>query len=278
MGTFRESDIGIGTVVAGSAAFNVLFVIGMCSIFAKDVLTLTWWPLFRDSTYYAVGLVVLSMLAGVCSKGHITWWEAAILLGMYVGYVVLMAFNRKLYTLLTGKELVLGGEDDSSEPLLGQETSDQQHEEGYTSFRPDGKGEIVEEENSELYTASQKHLLSKIGQMFDDLDPENAGVLNRNEFFGLLMRLEPIMTEADVEEALEDAFESGTKEEITFEKFTEWYYARLSQKEKGAQDEARGSILEALMPPQEKEATAWLKYLISLPLLAAFTFTVPDVR
>merc|ERR1719291_1184253 len=201
MGTFRESDIGIGTVIVGSAVFNVLFVIGMCSIFAKDVLTLTWWPLFRDSTYYAVGLVVLSMLAGVCSKGHITWWEAAILLGMYVGYVVLMAFNRKLYTLLTGKELVLGGEDDVSKPLLGQESSEQQHDEGYTSFRPDGKGE----------------------------DHANK---SQNE-----------------------------------ESMKEW----------GGEEDAQGSICEALMPPQEKVATAWLKYLVSLPLVAAFTFTVPDV-
>eukprot|EP00585_Thalassiosira_rotula_P011154 CAMPEP_0196159006 /NCGR_PEP_ID=MMETSP0910-20130528/46103_1 /TAXON_ID=49265 /ORGANISM="Thalassiosira rotula, Strain GSO102" /LENGTH=794 /DNA_ID=CAMNT_0041423919 /DNA_START=913 /DNA_END=3297 /DNA_ORIENTATION=+ len=112
VGTFKQSDIGIGTIV-GSAVFNVLFVIGMCSILSKEVLTLTWWPLFRDTSYYAVGLIVLSVLAGVVSKGIIYWWEALILLVMYFGYVLLMYYNRKLYTKLTGKELVLPGESDN---------------------------------------------------------------------------------------------------------------------------------------------------------------------
>ena len=112
VGTFQQSDIGIGTIV-GSAVFNVLFVIGTCSILSKEVLTLTWWPLFRDSAYYATGLIVLSMLAGVVSAQEIYWWEALILLAMYVGYVVLMAYNRELYTFLTGKTLVLAGEQEN---------------------------------------------------------------------------------------------------------------------------------------------------------------------
>ncbi|CAE7346526.1 Slc24a1, partial [Symbiodinium sp. KB8] len=44
------SNVGFGTIV-GSAVFNVLFVIGMCAIFSREVLALTWWPLFRDSTF-----------------------------------------------------------------------------------------------------------------------------------------------------------------------------------------------------------------------------------
>merc|ERR1719291_679989 len=57
----------------------------MCSLLSKDVLTLTWWPLFRDSSYYAVGLIVLSLLVGVFGEGEVVWWEALILLGMYIG-------------------------------------------------------------------------------------------------------------------------------------------------------------------------------------------------
>jgi len=115
VGTFQQSDIGIGTIV-GSAVFNVLFVIGMCSLLSKEVLTLTWWPLFRDSSYYALGLLVLSLVAGVLGKGQIVWWESLILLSMYVGYVTLMYFNRKLYTMLTGKDLVLPGESEDTAP------------------------------------------------------------------------------------------------------------------------------------------------------------------
>ena len=117
VGTFQQSDIGIGTIV-GSAVFNVLFVIGMCSILSKEVLTLTWWPLFRDSTYYALGLVVLSIFIGVVSQGKVYWWEASILLVMYVGYVVLMYFNQKLYKKLTGKAVHPQEEDEMTTSLL----------------------------------------------------------------------------------------------------------------------------------------------------------------
>ena len=109
VGTFQESDIGIGTIV-GSAVFNVLFVIGVCSMLSKEVLQLTWWPLFRDCCYYAIGLTVLAVLVGVSSKGVVSWWEALILFAMYFGYVIIMKYNKQLYKKLTGKDLVLGSE------------------------------------------------------------------------------------------------------------------------------------------------------------------------
>lgn len=53
-------DVGIGTIV-GSAVFNILFVISMCAIFSKTVLVLTWWPLFRDVTFYSLILISLML-------------------------------------------------------------------------------------------------------------------------------------------------------------------------------------------------------------------------
>jgi Ca2+/Na+ antiporter len=47
---FKSLDVGIGTIV-GSAVFNILFVIGMCTLFSKTVLQLTWWPFFRNRTF-----------------------------------------------------------------------------------------------------------------------------------------------------------------------------------------------------------------------------------
>jgi len=109
IGTFKQSDIAIGTVL-GSQVFNVLLVIGVCSLLSKEVLTLTCWPLFRDMSYYALGLLVLSVVVGVVTKGEIYWWEALILLGMYLGYVILMYYNQALHKKLTGKALVSAGE------------------------------------------------------------------------------------------------------------------------------------------------------------------------
>ena len=63
IGTFQQSAVGFGTIV-GSAVFNVLFVIGMCAVFSKSPLELTWWPLARDCSYYAVSLLVLAVFFG----------------------------------------------------------------------------------------------------------------------------------------------------------------------------------------------------------------------
>lgn len=83
-------DVGIGTIV-GSAVFNILFVIGMCAIFSKTVLNLTWWPLFRDCSFYSVSLIILIMFF---RDNIIERYEAAILLCIYFCYVSFMKFNQ----------------------------------------------------------------------------------------------------------------------------------------------------------------------------------------
>ena len=83
------SDVGIGTIV-GSAVFNILFVIGMCALFSKTVLHLTWWPLFRDCTFYSISL--LTLIAFFIDE-KIEWWESLILFLVYVSYVLFMKIN-----------------------------------------------------------------------------------------------------------------------------------------------------------------------------------------
>jgi len=83
------SDVGIVTIV-GSAVFNILFVIGMCALFSKTVLHLTWWPLFRDCAFYSISLLTL---IGFFLDERIEWWEAACLLSIYFCYVGFMKIN-----------------------------------------------------------------------------------------------------------------------------------------------------------------------------------------
>ncbi|XP_077004174.1 sodium/potassium/calcium exchanger 2 isoform X2 [Tamandua tetradactyla] len=84
-----HSNVGIGTIV-GSAVFNILFVIGMCALFSREILNLTWWPLFRDVSFYIVDLI---MLITFFLDNVIMWWESLLLLTAYFGYVVFMKFN-----------------------------------------------------------------------------------------------------------------------------------------------------------------------------------------
>lgn len=108
-----RTDVGFTTIV-GSAVFNVLFVIGMCAMFSKDVLVLTGWPITRDSLYYSMTLLVLACLyrygsgpvvvndvitgKDVESARAIEWWECMLQFILYLGYVLLMKFNQPLKT------------------------------------------------------------------------------------------------------------------------------------------------------------------------------------
>lgn len=98
---FARNNVGIGTIV-GSAVFNILFVIGMCALFSKTVLHLTWWPLFRDVTFYSIDLVVLIIFF---RDGVIYWWQALILFLLYIAYVVLMKYNSQVENFVKTKIL-----------------------------------------------------------------------------------------------------------------------------------------------------------------------------
>eukprot|EP00437_Effrenium_voratum_P043291 CAMPEP_0181470234 /NCGR_PEP_ID=MMETSP1110-20121109/38444_1 /TAXON_ID=174948 /ORGANISM="Symbiodinium sp., Strain CCMP421" /LENGTH=589 /DNA_ID=CAMNT_0023595195 /DNA_START=88 /DNA_END=1858 /DNA_ORIENTATION=- len=88
--TIANNDIGFGTIV-GSAVFNILFVIGLCGYVAKGNIDLTWWPLFRDCSYY---IISLGLLAYFVSDQRVLAWEAAVLFALYIVYVLFMLVNR----------------------------------------------------------------------------------------------------------------------------------------------------------------------------------------
>ncbi|KAM3861623.1 sodium/potassium/calcium exchanger 4 [Diretmus argenteus] len=95
-----HGDVGVGTIV-GSAVFNILCIIGVCGIFAGQVVVLTWWSVFRDSSYYI--LSVLALIAFIYDE-KIVWWESLVLVVMYVGYIVIMKFNSSMQNFFTGKK------------------------------------------------------------------------------------------------------------------------------------------------------------------------------
>ncbi|XP_043953610.1 sodium/potassium/calcium exchanger 2-like isoform X2 [Gambusia affinis] len=93
-----HSNVGIGTIV-GSAVFNILFVIGMCAIFSKEILNLTWWPLFRDVSFYILDLIMLIIFF---LDNIITIWESITLLSAYAAYVIFMKFNSTVEGFVKG--------------------------------------------------------------------------------------------------------------------------------------------------------------------------------
>lgn len=94
-----HGDVGVGTIV-GSAVFNILCIIGVCGIFAGQVVMLTFWAVFRDSFYYI--LSVIALIAFIYDE-MIVWWESVVLVVMYAGYILVMKFNSSMQKLFSGK-------------------------------------------------------------------------------------------------------------------------------------------------------------------------------
>ena len=67
------------------------------SIIRMQTLNLDWRPLFRDAFVYGLSI---SIFIGFAWDGMFQWWEALILLLLYVGYIAIMKFNPYLMKLL----------------------------------------------------------------------------------------------------------------------------------------------------------------------------------
>jgi len=229
--TFEESDAGFGTII-GSAVFNVLFVIGMCALFAKESLNLTWWPLARDCVFYTIGLVVVALFIGTSSKNEIELWEALVLFGMYFLYILLMYFNQSLnlwvsdkigycsdaesrqltlnphYTNMIGKQLLLN-----------------------TNFRVPGTFRVgiqylmLSDDDRYQSWVSARAVLDMAGdvkQTFENLDTNNDGELDVKELGQLLKGIDFPFKEEEVEKLMVELDENKDGR-VDFDEFASWY-------------------------------------------------------
>ncbi|XP_063595342.1 probable sodium/potassium/calcium exchanger CG1090 [Penaeus indicus] len=89
-----KDDIGISGVI-GSAVFNIMFVISVCALFAGQVIVINWWPLIRDSTFYCIS--ICGLLLTIYNE-KVNWYESVFLLLLYVLYIVMMFYNKRLET------------------------------------------------------------------------------------------------------------------------------------------------------------------------------------
>ncbi|GMT10850.1 hypothetical protein PFISCL1PPCAC_2147, partial [Pristionchus fissidentatus] len=87
-----QDNVGIGTIV-GSATFNILCVLAFCTLFSREILQLTWWPLFRDMSFYIFALFLLVVFF---SDEKVAWHEALSMLIVYILYGIFMKYNEQL--------------------------------------------------------------------------------------------------------------------------------------------------------------------------------------
>ncbi|XP_031448937.1 sodium/potassium/calcium exchanger 4 isoform X2 [Phasianus colchicus] len=102
-----HGDVGVGTIV-GSAVFNILCIVGVCGLFAGQVVCLTQWAVFRDSVYYTLSVVILIVFI---YDEKIEWWESLILIIMYSFYILIMKYNVRMQNFFTLKSKNVGNGD-----------------------------------------------------------------------------------------------------------------------------------------------------------------------
>lgn len=95
IGTFvTKSDLGVGTVV-GSGVYNTPGVSACDGLAAGRAIPIDRWPLLRDSGVYVTALAVLAVIS---NDNVIVWYEALIMLFMYVGYFLFLFTQGKIMT------------------------------------------------------------------------------------------------------------------------------------------------------------------------------------
>lgn len=87
-----QESLGAGTIV-GSAIFNILIIISMSALLAREVLVLDWRPLLRDSLWYSWAIVVLTYSVW---DGTIDVLESSVMVASYALYIAYMTQNARI--------------------------------------------------------------------------------------------------------------------------------------------------------------------------------------
>ena len=261
IGTFTGSSVGFGTIV-GSAVFNVLFVIGACAMASKEILELTAYPLARDATWYTICLGFLAYFfannpSDTVTKNQVTpdgpqdfieFPEALIQFLLYIGYVVIMANNKKLKAWFNGKFVDKEGAEvqDSKEKTDGDvempnmaENPLQEEKASVGDTGEDDNDDGVRVQgyfnasifklmtqktsmNSTLAAFAVAKIKGSMRETFDELDEEKNGKIEVQNVKHLLERMGGNHSEDQVKKYMEE-LDTDKSGDISFEEFSVWY-------------------------------------------------------
>uniref|UniRef100_A0A8C7BFB7 Sodium/potassium/calcium exchanger 1 n=1 Tax=Neovison vison TaxID=452646 RepID=A0A8C7BFB7_NEOVI len=303
-----HSNVGIGTIV-GSAVFNILFVIGTCALFSREILNLTWWPLFRDVSFYILDLIMLIIFF---LDSLIAWWESLLLLLGYAFYVFTMKWNKQVEVWVkeqlsrrpVAKVMALGdlskegevAEAESTGEVTGEEAEapgrgeNGQQGEGETQL--EGEGEIEAEGESEECDPGGE--LQAEGEAADDgggegeLQAEDGEMKsdegeNEEQELNAECKSEAKSDEKDRDaegggegHGSEDEKEEEEEEEEEEEDEEEEEEVEEEEEEEEEEDEEANEEPLSLEWPETRKKQAI--YLFLLPIVFPLWLTVPDVR
>jgi len=88
----NHEALGVGTIV-GSALFNILLITGVVMYIRKSA-KLIWQPILRDIIFYILAIL---LLVYVFIEGEITLLNAALLVGVYLIYILVVYFWKRIF-------------------------------------------------------------------------------------------------------------------------------------------------------------------------------------
>ncbi len=103
--------IGIGNIV-GSALFNILVITGAAAIVRKAFIA--WQGVIRDLVFYALSVILLLL---TFADGKVSYTEAGLLIAVYVIYVIVVVFWRKMFKYVDPDEKITIKETDENKKL-----------------------------------------------------------------------------------------------------------------------------------------------------------------
>ncbi|XP_060720675.1 sodium/potassium/calcium exchanger 2-like [Tachysurus vachellii] len=250
-----HSNVGIGTIV-GSAVFNILFVIGMCALFSREILNLTWWPLFRDVSFYIIDLI---MLIFFFLDNYITYLESMALLGAYGSYVIFMKCNSfvesRIKNLLTQNQV----HKVEAMPKAGNAGGDANQ----LSAKPHLQRGVS---SASLHNSLMRNSIFQL--MIHTLDPLSEGKFKDKA--SILHKLASKKGQDEMNGIVNKKFPKSTKVEV---EVTPPMNGSIAQGEEEEEDEDQPL---SLMWPETRQKQ--VMYLFIFPIVFPLWLTLPDVR
>ncbi|XP_047671658.1 sodium/potassium/calcium exchanger 2-like isoform X2 [Tachysurus fulvidraco] len=250
-----HSNVGIGTIV-GSAVFNILFVIGMCALFSREILNLTWWPLFRDVSFYIIDLI---MLIFFFLDNYITYLESMALLGAYGSYVIFMKCNSfvesRIKNLLTQNQV---------HKVEAMPKADNAGGDGnQLSAKPHLQRGVS---SASLHNSLMRNSIFQL--MIHTLDPLSEGKFKDKA--SILHKLASKKGQDEMNGIVNKKFPKSTKVEV---EVTPPMNGSIAQGEEEEEDEDQPL---SLMWPETRQKQ--VMYLFIFPIVFPLWLTLPDVR
>mmetsp|Transcript_21657 Transcript_21657/g.61348 ORF Transcript_21657/g.61348 Transcript_21657/m.61348 type:complete len:782 (+) Transcript_21657:95-2440(+) len=231
---FYESDLGFAAIV-GSAVFNVLFVIAVCTLASTEPLQLTAWPLARDCLFYIIGLGLIAVFFNEISPNEIEWWEALILFVWYNVYCGFMTINERVRDCVESwwRRKAVVPEEDEQDKEASRQTRPDKNLKMPSQFRS-GIVKLLTQHASITETAGIAvftELKCSLQESFNEMDTDGDGHITEAEFNMFMQKLGwTPPADDDVKSMKEDAASKlwrrmplTSDDKLAFENFRKWY-------------------------------------------------------